>query len=378
MLPNGDIGPGGTATLDVYDCGRGAFHLVAIGRDNTTADARARRHRRSRPPTSGRGRLGAVDPRRAPRSDAALHVLALVDLARRTLDDASAGMRRLSDVRRPAAAARARRRAASRSGSSSRSGKLGLGAGEALGVLVGRQQLERRVRLRADDVERALAGDRRVPARAARSARRRGRPSASSARSVGSSGKRAPLELGHGREPAREPDVVEVRRILRRDHEAAVRREDARRPRRARAGGRQVHGHAHHRGVEPAALERQRLGAGDAGVDAERLRARDHLGRGVDCPDARERPLLERVRRAGRCRSRSRATRAPRRSPSSTSRVEELPPVARRPGAARRSGRRSGRSRSGAGAVIGVGCDERQLLRPGSAARRGAPAPRRP
>ena len=35
VLPNGDIGPGGTATLDVYNCGRGAFRLVAIGRDNT-------------------------------------------------------------------------------------------------------------------------------------------------------------------------------------------------------------------------------------------------------------------------------------------------------------------------------------------------------
>ena len=36
VLPSGDIGPGGTATLDVYDCGRGAFRLVAIGRANTT------------------------------------------------------------------------------------------------------------------------------------------------------------------------------------------------------------------------------------------------------------------------------------------------------------------------------------------------------
>jgi hypothetical protein len=35
VLPNGDIGPGGTATLDVYDCRRGAFRLVAVGRDNT-------------------------------------------------------------------------------------------------------------------------------------------------------------------------------------------------------------------------------------------------------------------------------------------------------------------------------------------------------
>jgi hypothetical protein len=36
VLENGDVGPGGTATLDVYGCGRGAFHLVAVGRDDTT------------------------------------------------------------------------------------------------------------------------------------------------------------------------------------------------------------------------------------------------------------------------------------------------------------------------------------------------------
>jgi hypothetical protein len=36
VLPNGDVGPGGTATLDVYDCGRGTFSLVAVGRDDTT------------------------------------------------------------------------------------------------------------------------------------------------------------------------------------------------------------------------------------------------------------------------------------------------------------------------------------------------------
>jgi hypothetical protein len=35
VLPNGDIGSSGTATLDVYDCGRGTFHLIAVGRDDT-------------------------------------------------------------------------------------------------------------------------------------------------------------------------------------------------------------------------------------------------------------------------------------------------------------------------------------------------------
>jgi hypothetical protein len=35
LLPNGDIGPGGTATLEVFDCGRGTFRLFAIGRDDS-------------------------------------------------------------------------------------------------------------------------------------------------------------------------------------------------------------------------------------------------------------------------------------------------------------------------------------------------------
>jgi hypothetical protein len=33
---NGDLLQGGVATLDVFDCGRGTFHVVAIGRDNET------------------------------------------------------------------------------------------------------------------------------------------------------------------------------------------------------------------------------------------------------------------------------------------------------------------------------------------------------
>jgi hypothetical protein len=35
VRPNGDL-PGGVATLDVFDCGRGTFHLIAIGRNNGT------------------------------------------------------------------------------------------------------------------------------------------------------------------------------------------------------------------------------------------------------------------------------------------------------------------------------------------------------
>lgn len=33
---NGDLLQGGVATIDVFDCGRGRFHVVAIGRDNET------------------------------------------------------------------------------------------------------------------------------------------------------------------------------------------------------------------------------------------------------------------------------------------------------------------------------------------------------
>jgi hypothetical protein len=36
LKPNGDIAGGGVATLDVFDCTRGTFHVVAIGRDNET------------------------------------------------------------------------------------------------------------------------------------------------------------------------------------------------------------------------------------------------------------------------------------------------------------------------------------------------------
>src|SRR5205823_2447758 len=33
---NGDVLQGGVATLDVFDCGRGTLHVVAVGRDNET------------------------------------------------------------------------------------------------------------------------------------------------------------------------------------------------------------------------------------------------------------------------------------------------------------------------------------------------------
>jgi hypothetical protein len=36
LKPNGDLAQGGVATLDVFDCRRGTFHIVAVGRDNET------------------------------------------------------------------------------------------------------------------------------------------------------------------------------------------------------------------------------------------------------------------------------------------------------------------------------------------------------
>jgi hypothetical protein len=36
LQPNGDLLQGGVATIDVFDCGRGTFHVVAVGRDNET------------------------------------------------------------------------------------------------------------------------------------------------------------------------------------------------------------------------------------------------------------------------------------------------------------------------------------------------------
>ena len=36
LKPDGDISGGGVATLDVFDCTRGTFHVVAVGRDNET------------------------------------------------------------------------------------------------------------------------------------------------------------------------------------------------------------------------------------------------------------------------------------------------------------------------------------------------------
>jgi hypothetical protein len=36
LEPNGDLAQGGVATLDVFNCSRGTFHVVAIGRDNET------------------------------------------------------------------------------------------------------------------------------------------------------------------------------------------------------------------------------------------------------------------------------------------------------------------------------------------------------
>src|SRR6185437_1093646 len=36
LQPNGDLLQGGVATIDIFGCGRGTFHVVAVGRDNET------------------------------------------------------------------------------------------------------------------------------------------------------------------------------------------------------------------------------------------------------------------------------------------------------------------------------------------------------
>ena len=116
---------------------------------------------------------------------------------------------------------------------------LGLGAGEALFVLVRRQELERRVRLRADHLERALARDaRRLVERArsatapkpaaARSARRR-----RLVREAGDVDARAPTGSSRASQFCRE-----LVGILGRDREPAGRRRGSARSRRTLAGGR--------------------------------------------------------------------------------------------------------------------------------------------
>ena len=80
VRPNGDVGPGGTATLDVYNCRRGAFHLVAIGRDNTKLTL-ARDGTAVSTHRSLAARRVVADTRDVGRRRP-LHVLALVHLAR--------------------------------------------------------------------------------------------------------------------------------------------------------------------------------------------------------------------------------------------------------------------------------------------------------
>jgi hypothetical protein len=36
LQPNGDLLQGGVATIDIFGCGPGTFHVVAVGRDNET------------------------------------------------------------------------------------------------------------------------------------------------------------------------------------------------------------------------------------------------------------------------------------------------------------------------------------------------------
>ena len=102
--------------------------------------------------------------------------------------------------------------------------------------------------------------------------------------------------------------------------------------------------------VEPAGLERERLGARDARVDAVGLRARDHRLGGVDRPHARELALLERLGEpAGAAADLEDAAAAQAAEPHE--RVEDLPTSCRRPGGAPRSARRGASKPPETGAV---------------------------
>src|SRR5262249_30097304 len=103
------------------------------------------------------------------------------------------------------------------------------------------------------------------------------------------------LDLGHRREEAGEPDVVEAVRILGRDREPASGPEDSSRLFEGAGTVDEVEHHPHHDRVEPACLERERLGPRDPRIYAELLGAGHHRLRSVDRPDTREIALLERL-----------------------------------------------------------------------------------
>ena len=202
---------------------------------------------------------------------------------------------------------------------------------------------------------------------------------ASSAVSVSASGKRAPLELRHRREPAREPHVVECAgssvAIASRPAGARIRATSASaRGRSSRCSDMRI----------TAASNQPRLN-GSASARATRaltpsaLRAGDHLRRRVDGPDARVRPLLERLRQPARAAADLEHARAAQLAELDEP-LEELPTSSRRRGAARRSAPRSGRSRRQP-ALPSSPSGATSASSPGAAPvrrRRGAPARRRP
>ncbi len=135
-----------------------------------------------------------------------------------------------------------------------------------------------------------------------------------------------PVDRRHRREVAREPDPVEACGILGCDREPALRPEHARGLGEGPGAVGEMKNHPHHDGVEPARLERQRLGTCDPGVHAERLGALDHRRGGVERPDACALALLEGLREpAGAAADFEDALAA--QLPEPHERVEDLPPV---------------------------------------------------
>ena len=204
---------------------------------------------------------------------------------------------------------------------SSRSGCSASARARPSRVLLRRQQLERRVRLRADDVERPLARDRARLRRAARPdvGEARGGELGAQRRLVGEA--RRVSSVGHRREPAREPDVVEARPDPRSRSTSAAGRARGSRATSANARGRSTRWTA----MRITAASNQPRLNGSASARATRALTPRLFARATISLDASTAQTRASARSSSACASRPvpqpiSSTRAPRSSPSSTSR----------------------------------------------------------
>ena len=210
-------------------------------------------------------------------------------------------------------------------------GQLALGPRGAGGDLVLVEQVEGRDVPAVDPRQRVLARRSR-PAGESRTSRVDAKPAARSSRSERVAVREAravdPLERREERGSARSRRSATGSNVAS-DARPTRRRARAGAPAKARGRSTRWSDELRHRPLEPAVLERQVLGAPALEPDALRhppARDLDHLRLGVDAPH------LRRVRSASAAASRpvpqpTSSTRRPRRSPSRTSSVEELPPV---------------------------------------------------